>query len=471
MTSRPEKPNILLIMADQHRSDYLGRCGADFLRTPNLDRLADRGILFRQCTTNSPVCAPARIALAGGLQPFRVGSVDNNSFLPHSTTTYYQRLRDHGYRVGCVGKLDLAKPDKYNGRHGDRPCVYGWGFTHPEECEGKMHAGTSRTPIGPYTHYLHELGLLEQFHEDYKRRASLSRGDNASGNSPGARSWIKDASYDSVLPTEAYEDCYIGRRAAEWIDNIPDDFPWHMFVSFVGPHDPFDPPKEYADRYRDAEMPAPIAPSSEGRPRHYAAKARSLAPDEVAVTQRQYCAEIEAIDDHIGYIMAALERRGMLDNTFIIYTSDHGEMLGDHGMYTKSVPYESALRVPLLISGPGIPAGRQTDAIVELIDVNPTICELSGLPRQEDIDALSLVPMMQGTGETHRSDALSVLRNFECLRTETHKLILNHNDCTELYDLQQDPQETSNIAEANPEIVSKLRGRLRERIAEGKWLH
>ncbi|MCD6365881.1 MAG: sulfatase-like hydrolase/transferase, partial [Planctomycetes bacterium] len=408
--------------------------------------------------------------LASGVQPFRLGSVDNNSFLPRSVPTYYQRLRDHGYRVGCVGKLDLAKPDRYNGRYGDRPCVYGWGFTHPEECEGKMHAGTSRTPIGPYTHYLHERGLLERFYEDYKRRASMSSGGNASDNSHGARDWIKGASYDSVLPTDDWEDCYIGRRAAEWIDNIPDDFPWHMFVSFVGPHDPFDPPKEYADRYRDAQMPAPIPAQSEGKPRCHEARRRSLTPDEVAVTQRQYCAEIEAIDDHIGRIMDALERRGMLDNTIIIYTSDHGEMLGDHGMYTKSVPYEAALHVPLLISGPGIPSGRVTGAIVELIDVNPTICELSGLPRQENIDALSLAPVLQGA-DSHRPDALSVLRNFECLRTETHKLIVNHNDCVELYDLQQDPRETSNIAEANSEIVSKLRRRLRERIAEGKWLH
>ena len=143
------RPNILFIMDDQHRYDYLGAAGADFLRTPHLDRVAAAGVRFTQCTTNAPVCAPARVGLASGLQPSRLGCLDNSGRLPLGTTTYYQRLRDSGYRVGCVGKLDLRKSDGYNGRYGDRPYAYSWGFTHPEECEGKMHAGSSPTPIGP----------------------------------------------------------------------------------------------------------------------------------------------------------------------------------------------------------------------------------------------------------------------------------------------------------------------------------
>ena len=155
-----DRPNLLFIMSDQHRHDYLGAAGASFVETPHLDGLARQGVRFTQCTTNAPVCAPARVALAAGLQTWRLGALSNQCFLPPNQPTYYQRLRDGGYRVGCIGKLDLAKPDPYNGRHGDRPYVYQWGFTHPEECEGKMHAGFSPTPIGPYTHYLEEKGLL-----------------------------------------------------------------------------------------------------------------------------------------------------------------------------------------------------------------------------------------------------------------------------------------------------------------------
>ena len=196
-----DRPNILFIMDDQHRWDYLGSMGADFVRTPNLDKLARRGVRFTQCTTNSPVCAAARIGLASGLQPCRLGALGNGFFLPRSATTYYQRLRDHGYYVGCVGKLDLAKPDHYNGRDGDRPQTYMWGFTHPVECEGKGHAGQSKTPRGPYNHYLKEKGLLDAFVDDYDRRRR-----------EGGQHRV---CHDSVLPTEAFEDVYIGRRSVE----------------------------------------------------------------------------------------------------------------------------------------------------------------------------------------------------------------------------------------------------------------
>ena len=454
MPQPSDRPNVLFIMDDQHRFDYLGAAGADWVRTPNLDRLAERGVRFTQCTTNCPVCAPARIGLAAGMQPSRLGSLDNSSFLPRSATTFYERFRDHGYRVGCVGKLDLAKPDSYNGRYGDRPCAYGFGFTHPEECEGKMHAGGKPTPQGPYTFRLEERGLLQAFHEDYNARR--------------ANGWVKDASHDSVLPTDAFEDAYIGRRAAEWIDSVPDDFPWNYFVSFVGPHDPFDPPTEYADRYRDAAVPPAIRSDSAGKSRLAQQRDLGLGGDEVAVTRRQYCALIELIDDQVGLMLDAVERRGQLDNTLIVFASDHGEMLGDHGIYTKSVPYEPAVRVPLIVAGPGIEGGRVSDALVELIDLNPTICDLAGLPPQENIDARSLGPVLRGETETHREDTVCAIRGFRLIRTATHKLIDNFNDIIELYDLQTDPNETRNIAADNPALVRQLTARLRDRFIEGQ---
>ena len=445
-------------MSDQHRHDYLQAVGGApaALNTPNLRRLAAQGTRFENCTTNAPVCAPSRIALASGLQPSRLGAVDNGSFLPATVPTYYQQLRDHGYRVGCIGKLDLAKPDGYNGRYGDRPRTYSWGFTHPEECEGKMHAGSSPTPIGPYTHYLQEKGLLKAFHEDYRKR---SRGG-----------WIKNGSHDSVLPTEDFADTYIGRRATEFIETIPDDFPWHLFVSFVGPHDPFDPPTEYGDKYRNAEMPPAIADNMDGKPEWVKRRVVDISPEKITVTRQQYCAATELIDDQIGKMLDALEQRGMLNNTYIIYSSDHGEMLGDHGLYTKSVAYEASLRVPLIIAGPGIMRPRISDALIELIDLNPTICELVGVPVLPDIDARSFAPVLWRGIAMHRTETVSALRNFRCIRTETHKLIENYNDITELYDLENDPAELYNIAESEPEIARTLKGRLgrRFRVELGK---
>ncbi|MCC2686464.1 MAG: hypothetical protein K0R75_3363 [Paenibacillaceae bacterium] len=449
--SRNQKPNILFLMDDQHRFDYLGCMGAGFVRTPNIDSLAERGTLFTHCFTNSPLCVPSRVSLASGLLPSRLGALDNGVYLPPNITTFYQRLRDNGYRVGCVGKLDLGKPDPYNGRYGDRPCAYQWGFTHPEECEGKMHAGQSATPIGPYSHYLQERGLLGDFHEDYKKRAK---------NGHSLCYW------DSVLPTEAFADSYIGRRAAEWIDKAPDDYPWFYFVSFVGPHDPYDPPTEYADKYRNAEMPAPIHDSLEDKPGWIQRKKVTDDPAKIAEARRQYCAATELIDDQIGQILQALERRGIADNTYIIFASDHGEMLGDHGLFQKSVPYEAAIHVPLIVAGPGIAANQVSDEMVELIDLNPTVCEMAGLPRQQNIDGRSFLGLLTGETDGHRRDIFTMEFNFRCVRTAKYKLVEHYNDIRELFDLESDPDELHNIADREPGVVQELSKRMRQRILE-----
>jgi choline-sulfatase len=319
-----------------------------------------------------------------------------------------------------------------------------------------MHAGSSPTPLGPYTHYLQEKGLLQAFHKDYEKRRL---GD-----------WIKGQSHDSILPTEAFEDVYIGRRAAKWIENIPDDFPWHFFVSFVGPHDPFDPPAEYGDRYRNAKMVGPIRDPMEGKPAWQKKGLLDMDTEEVTVTRRQYCALIELIDDQIGLILNALDRRGMRDNTYIVFASDHGEMLGDHGMYNKSQAYEPSLRVPLIISGPGIEPGRVSDALVELIDINPTICELAGLPSQDNIDAQSFWPVLGGEVNEHRAEAVSTILHFRSIRTKRHKLVRSYNDIPELYDLETDPQELYNVADDEPELVHELGRRMGQRLMQGKWL-
>lgn len=447
-------PNLLLIMTDQHRFDYLGCAGARHVRTPNIDALAARGLRFTQCAVNAPVCAPSRIGLAAGLQPWRLGALGNNAFLPRGITTYYQRLRDAGYRVGCVGKLDLAKPDPYNGRHGDRPRVFGWGFTHPEECEGKMHAGKSERPLGPYGFWLQEKGLYRKFHEDYMRRA--------------ANGWVRDASHDSVLPTEAFEDAYIGRRAVDWLRDIGDDYPWHLFVSFVGPHDPFDPPAAYADLYRNREMPPAVKDDLSGKPACVQRRNLHLDDEAVAITRRQYCAAIELIDDQVGAIIDMLKKRGQFDNTIIVFTSDHGEMLGDHGLYTKSLPYEASVRAPLLVCGPGVLGDTVSDTLVELNDLNPTLCELAGLPPQPGIDARSLAPVLRGDSCAHRQDTVARLSSFTCLRTHTHKFITWEGGGQELYDLEDDPDELRNVIEdgEHADVLTDLRVRLRARLLE-----
>jgi len=452
-----DRPNFLFIFDDQHRHDYLGAAGASFLRTPNLDRIAEQGVRFTQAATNCPLCAPSRMALATGLQPVRAGVLANDfGRVPHGVPTFYQRMRDHGYWTASAGKLHLGRTGA-PGPKGDPPGAYALGFTHPCECEGKMAAGyqTKPNPTGPYTHYLHEKGLLEAFIRDYQRRIEAG--------------WAW-ANWDSVLPAEDFEDAFIGRKATEWIRDVPETHPWMMFVNFVGPHSPFDPPTEYADHYRNTPMPEVVPTVMDGKPEWVRQRDHGLSPEAVVEAQRQYCGAIEAIDDQVGEMLAALEERGMMDNTYIIFSSDHGEMLGDFGLYAKFVAYEGALRVPLMVAGPGIKGGCVADALVELIDVNPTICELAGLVSQEHIDAQSFVSVLEGRASEHRSETASVIENFRCIRTREYKLIHNYNDAFELYDLVNDPQELYNVVDEMPEVFEELHGRLRERFFGGRSL-
>lgn len=437
----PGPPNLLLIMADQFRHDWLGFGGARHVQTPALDALAARSLVFTQATCSSPVCVPSRIGLATGLRPHRLGALDNHAYLPLSSRTCYQQLRDHGYHVGCCGKLDLAKPDPYNGLRGDRPITYAWGFTEPHECEGKIHAGRGNPPLGPYTAYLRERGLLEAFVHDYADRA---RG--------GAAGILRP----SVLPADAIEDAYIGQTACQRIASLPADFPWHYFVSFVGPHDPYDPPAELFERFAGAPMPPAIPFEPDHRPARYRPH-KQYAPETIPLARQLYTASVQAIDLQVGRILEALHERGEADNTWIIFCSDHGDMLGDHGRYTKSCHYESALRIPLMIAGPGLAPGT-SDALVELIDLHPTLCELAGAAVPTGLDARSLVPLLLGQTDGHRSHATATLRGSHSVRTAEWKLIVD--DCgasPELYRLKEDPNERCNLADERPETVGELR--------------
>jgi arylsulfatase len=472
------RPNILFVMDDQHRFDWLGSAGADWVYTPNLDRLASRGLQFDSFFTNAPLCVPARIALATGLLPTRTGMVDNQSWLPGSLTTYYQRLRDAGYVVGCVGKLHMNHKADPQVPDGAAPRCYTWGFTHPEEHEGKCEAGLVAGPTGIYTTMLADRGRLGDFVEDYRQRQRIG--------------WHR-ACADSVLPTELFQDYWTGSRAVDWLQQVRSDQPWHLFVSFGGPHDPFDPPLEFAETYRDADMPEPIHDDLAGKPalQHHHRDVRPYfpgntpratlrsagidrdatagrapeSPETVRECRRQYAACIAVVDDRVGALLQVLEDRGMADDTVVIFTSDHGEMIGDHGLWRKRLMYEPAIHVPLLMAGPGVPTGERTSALVELMDLNPTICSLAGLPDLGNrSDALSFAPLLSGAATEHRDAVVSYLWPYmSCVRTYDHKLVQTTNDRFELYDLHADPTELHNLIDQEPELAETLGAQLATR--------
>lgn len=458
-----DRPNVLWIIDDQHRGDWMGCAGAEFVRTPHLDRLAGQGMRFDACYTNSPVCGPARCSLATGLLPHRTGILSNDqAFLPVSAPTVYKHFRDHGYRVSLVGRHDLAKPGAPRSIHGNRPLNFSYGFTEALEVEGGMAVSRLDEPNGPYGAYLREVGLWEAYRADFRARHD--------------KAWILGASHDSVLPAEHHQDAFVGRKACERIEAIEDDYPWMMFVSFQGPHDPFDPPAEFGEMYRHAELPPPVIsdPSTRSRRtqrRRHVRIAPGAEPDprEVARARRQYAAKITFIDHQVGLMLDALRRRGDAENTIVVFCSDHGEMAGDHELWIKHVAYEPSWRVPLIVAGPGVATGA-TDALVELSDLNPTLAELCSLPVQPAQDARSFAPVVRGQADEHRRAVVTMERGYQGVRTAEDKAIFNDNDASEYYDLATDPQETTNLADRRDRRVRELRQMLHERMTEHRWM-
>jgi arylsulfatase len=185
--------------------------------------------------------------------------------------------------------------------------------------------------------------------------------------------------------------------------------------------------------------------------------------EEVATVRRQYTASLALIDDQIGQILQTLDERGLTENTYVLYCSDHGEMLGDHGLYQKSIHYEAALRVPLIVTGPDI-TPAVSDALVELSDINPTLQELAGVPPRPGLDARSFLPVLRDPTASHREETISQLDNCRALRTRDHKFVYNQNDLPELYDLREDPDELRNLASRRPELATAMQRRLTRRL-------
>lgn len=445
-----EQPNVLLLVADQLRADHLGYAGAAHVRTPNIDGLAAAGTRFSRCYTNAPICAPARISLATGRDPWTLDAHDNAARLPEDADTVYRSLRDDGYRVGLVGKADLDKPDRWHGLRGDRPQTFRWGFTHPCEVEGKMQAAYAPVPIGPYGAFLAERGLYDRFYEDYAARRSAGW--------VGATGWA-----DSALPDELFADRYVGVRAGRWIEEITNDYPWFLQVGFVGPHDPYDPPADVGERYRTSAVPSAV-PATAQESEWVRSRAHAFSDEEIETARRQYAAAIEILDEEVGRILAALDATGRRDDTIVIFTADHGDLLGDHGLFAKTAPYEGAARVPLVVAGPGVSAGAQCESLVELADLCATICELVGASPPDGMNARSFATQLDDPAAPHRDAAVLAATPFDAIVSDRHKLIRSDGGFVELYDLEADPGETTNLAEREHELVERLRARLDDRI-------
>ncbi|HSH94492.1 MAG TPA: sulfatase-like hydrolase/transferase [Roseimicrobium sp.] len=450
------RPNFLFVLSDQHRHDWLGCAGTVPVRTPNLDALATAGTRFTRLYCSSPVCGPSRACLASGLDYDRCGVPNHAVNYPVERPTYYRVLRDAGYHVMGCGKFDLHKATHDWGIDGQH-LLREWGFSAGIDNAGKRDAlsGTPQHPRDPYLKYLCDRGLAEAHIADFKSRQDYL----STGPTP--------------LDDAAYCDNWIGRQALHLLQDKPTGQPWHLVVNFAGPHEPMDVTADMYEWYRRpaVSFPQPI----DGDPRY--------APEQHQQIRSNYAAMVQNIDRWVGVFLQHLRERQQLETTIVVYSSDHGEMLGDHRRWGKCVPYEAAVRVPLIVAGPGVRQGVVVDSLASHIDIGATFLDYAAAKQLPDVDSRSLRPQLAGAGNPDRPYVSSGLGPWRMVSDGRYKLAVGFQATmttpeimrsrtigtqTLLWDLHADPAETRDLAANQPAVVARLSALLPQRVPSGE---
>jgi len=417
------RPNVVLIMADQLGAASLPAYGNPTVFAPQLDRLAEEGVVFERALCASPLCAPSRASLMTGLLPSRTAVYDNAGELPAGVPTFAHHLRAAGYRTVLAGKMHFIGPDQLHGFE-ERlvPDVYPAGFDWVPD----WRLGDDET-----LPWYHDLGSV--------LRAGPVRRTLQLG-------------YDAEVRAEACRAIAESARDPER--------PLLLVASFTHPHDPYEVPPEYWDRYAGVPIDPPVhaAPPVPVDPPTWRLRAM-LASDEVAVTEEQvlaarrgYYGAISLVDDHVGAILEALSAHGLAEDTVILFTSDHGDMLGERGLWYKMAPFDGSIRVPLVVHAPERFAPRRVAAPVSLLDLLPTLVELAGAPSAAPGDGASLVEALKG-GEAPARDvpleylAEGVRAPQVTLVRGSQKLVRGLGEPDLVYDLDPDPFERSGLAD------------------------
>ena len=426
--------NLLIIISDEHRKDAMGCAGHPIVKTPNLDALAARGTLFSNAYTPSPMCVPTRASLACGDYVHRIGYWDSATPYDGRIRSWMRRLRDAGVPVTSIGKLHFRSGEDDTG------------FT--EELLPMHVVGGVGWPVG----------LLRENPPAYETAAELA-GDVGIGPS-----------------TYTDYDLDITRMAEDWLraKDRPDN-PWAAFVSLVSPHYPLTCPKEFYDMYDSADMDLPVGYARHTRPDH--SELRNVAAffdydryfdeEKTREAKAAYYGLTSFMDNCVGRVLQALQDSGQAENTVVIYISDHGDMMGDQGFWTKQVMYEQSAGVPMIAAGPGLPAGRRLSTGASLVDIAATAVDVCGVTQDAESRLLpgrSLRALANAPDDPDRTilseyhDGGSTTGTF-MVRWQNWKYVHYVGHEPQLFDLDADPQELRDLAideVNNPKILAAL---------------
>lgn len=440
ITKRDERPHILFLMGDQHRGDCLGVAGNPVIHTPNLDRLASEGVYFCRAYSSTPTCTPARAALLTGLSPWRHGMLGYSRVAERYAFEKPRALRDAGYYTMCIGK---------------------------------NHFSPQRNTHGYELELLDESSRVESidFRSDYR---SWFYSSAPNGNPDATGIGFNDYRAKAyALPEHLHPTAWTGECAVRFLQNYDRRSPFLLKVSFARPHSPYDPPERFMKMYEDAEIPNAFVGKWAER---YAPRSDSsnsiwhgdMGENQVRHSRQGYYGSISFIDEWIGKILETLEEKGLLENTLIVYLSDHGDMTGDHHLWRKSYAYESSARIPLVLRWPSSLISAQRGQIfnqpVELRDVLPTFLDAASIPIPNHIEGSSLLELVRGKTGAWRTqldlehDICYDKTNHWNALTDGHwKYIFHAFDGQEqLFDLATDPHELNDLA-SDPSVEILLR--------------
>jgi arylsulfatase len=462
----PTARNILLVMADQHRADVMGCAGDPTVHTPNLDRLAAEGVRFSRTSCQGPLCMPARASFLTERYVRDHGVYTNWAEVAQGSPTYLHALRDAGYHTVMLGKAHLTRDDTGAISSGGRRHTDALAYRLEERGFAEVHETGDKFSIDPpnrYIDHLRERGLLDAYATHIADRSY--QGERESGRGATKRVPMWDST-PSPLPPADYIDTWTGQLAARWLQKYDGDEPFFAFVGFPGPHDPWDAPREAVDAYagHDVEMPRSTRRPDTAATGRYGrlldaflnlSDTDTMTDAAIQGMRRAYAANVSIIDNAVGSLLAVLETRGMLDDTWVLYTSDHGEMGGNHGMMSKCVLYEQSVRVPLLVRPPGGHRPGVVTDLVEHVDVPATVRAIASAAAVPASEGRSLLGYLDGGDPEPRPLAVSENWGFASFETDRYKLVVDEDAGTpcQLFDLRDDPDEDENRV-ADPECAA-----------------
>lgn len=440
------RPNILLLMADQHRPDCLGADGNRVIQTPNLDRIASEGIRFRHAYSSTPTCTPARAGLLTGMSPWHHGMLGYNRVAKKYQFELPRALSDAGYYTQVIGK-----------------CHY----TPQRNLHGFRHA------------MLDESGRAESidFRSDY-RSWFYSQAPNLNPDATGVGfNDYKGKAY--VLPERLHPTAWTADVAVNFLTGYERRDPFFLKVSFARPHSPYDPPERWMRRYADADLPA--AKVGKWAAERYAPRSwkaddiwhGDVGAQETRTARQAYYGSVSFIDEQIGRVLEALDKRGWMENTLILYISDHGDMTGDQHLWRKSYAYEASARIPMLMRWPkGMAAGARgqvSEAPTEIRDIAATCLDAAGVSAPRELDGRSLLNVARGKPgwrdfiDLEHDVCYDKSNHWNALTDGKTKYIYHARDGEEqLFDLTRDPHELTDLAgdRTHDAALQKWRGRL-----------